>query len=67
MVHCDKYDKYGRLLAKVNELGDEVNLNQQLILLKMARVYDGGRKVGWREDELDAGIELAIKEGIKDE
>ena len=42
---CDKFDKYGRILATV-ECGG-ININQMMMDTNMCRKYDGGKKHEW--------------------
>jgi endonuclease YncB( thermonuclease family) len=46
-LHCDKMDKYGRILATVyrNQEKDEESINAIMIKECLAVKYDGGRKI----------------------
>ena len=41
VIHVSGKDKYGRLISKVEGLGD------MLIEKKLARPYDGGKRQSW--------------------
>ena len=49
----DKSGKYGRLLADI-KLSDGTDLSKLLLDKKYAKVYLGGKKELWTQDELDA-------------
>lgn len=47
-LHCDKMDKYGRILAVVYKApDDEESINTILINKGLAVKYDGGKKTDW--------------------
>ena len=52
-----KYDKYGRILARINTLEPIENelycINDYLLKYNYVRSYDGGKKVDWSADELN--------------
>ena len=51
-LRCGEFDKYGRLLGKV-EAGD-VCAGQALVGGGFAHIYDGGTKTPWTDEELNA-------------
>lgn len=57
-VTLGKYDKYGRILAKINTLEpieDEITcINEYLIKYNYVRSYDGGKKLEWTQEELES-------------
>lgn len=44
LLLCDKFDKYGRILATVFNGIDEQSVNQMMIVQGFAKSYDGGKK-----------------------
>lgn len=50
VIDCLEFDKYGRLLANVY-FQDEL-INNTLIQKGYAKVYDGGHKSEWQDDQL---------------
>lgn len=47
-LHCDKMDKYGRILATVYKApDDQESINTILIKKGLAVKYDGGKKTDW--------------------
>lgn len=44
LLKCDKFDKYGRILATVFNGVDEESVNQMMINQGFAKKYDGGKK-----------------------
>lgn len=57
-VVLDKYDKYGRVIARLYTLDpiedDTTCVNDYLISYQYVRSYDGGAKAKWTQDELDS-------------
>lgn len=57
-VVLSKFDKYGRVLADLFTLepivDDIKSVNDWLIRFRYAREYNGGKKVTWSKEELDA-------------
>jgi endonuclease YncB( thermonuclease family) len=56
-----KADKYGRLLSKIYNYGDDQCINQLLIDTGFCRPYDGGKKEDWN---LAYSEQLAISEEV---
>lgn len=48
-LKCGEFDKYGRLLAEIQCVGEECTVNQWLINNEYAFKYDGGTKQSWSE------------------
>ena len=48
-IECGEFDKYGRLLIKIQCDGDECSVNQWLINKDYAFAYDGNTKKCWKE------------------
>lgn len=52
-VHCEKFDKYGRLLTRVHTLEENEEegecVNDWLVSEGHALVYDGGAKQSWTD------------------
>lgn len=47
-IHCEKFDKYGRLLVRIFTVEDEC-VNDWLISEGHANIYYGGTKQEWKE------------------
>lgn len=56
-VFLNKYDKYGRILARVQTLEPIEEglscINDYLLKYRYVRTYDGGKKVEWTQDDLN--------------
>jgi micrococcal nuclease len=48
-IECGEFDKYGRLLIKIQCDGDDCSVNQWLINKDYAFAYDGNAKKCWKE------------------
>ena len=46
-IHCDEFDKYGRLLIDIQCKNEEKKISQWLIDNNFAFSYDGGTKKKW--------------------
>lgn len=57
-LRCGEFDKYGRLLGKV-EVDGGICAGQALVGGGFAHVYDGGTKTPWTDEELNAMVETA--------
>lgn len=52
-------DKYGRVLGEITEGQNGASLNKWLIEKKLARVYNGEKKVEWTKEQIEAIIKQA--------
>ena len=48
-IECGEFDKYGRLLIKIQCDGEDCSVNQWLINKDYAFAYDGNAKKCWKE------------------
>ena len=52
------FDKYGRILGTLHEIGDSTSINDRLVQEGWVRAYDGGTRQNWTKKELDAILRL---------